>query len=345
MLERRLPHLIFTEAHEDCITKRILVKLAPILRSLGYATFFAESFPNTVDCRFKSISEAISSFEEFLNTGLQVLKLIGVDKNNKDDLKKIFDDKLLELKIFKPLSNKKIIEMLPDTFKKLLDANDMPYEKFIKSIEFCSTEIAFLRNIEINKIVYHGIDAIEGLSRPLRDNSMATAYLSAQSGIFSDIGLAHLDGIQKIIRSQLDDDTTNNSYLFFHIYSDQLSSPEEDNFESFNDIEIAARTGKIDMPIKLHVIDGVSQSDDEVIQFIIDNILEKKKILEKEYLMNNVSSFQEHDVFATKLSPSSIKFFSNHRDIIQGYLNYNRHDGPEEQREYDKHFGLVVTRK
>ncbi|WP_367607667.1 hypothetical protein [Legionella sp. W05-934-2] len=62
----------------------------------------------------------------------------------------------------------------------------------------------------------------------LRDQSLCQAYHYNETPFFARVGLAHFEGIQNILTKMLTFDTTQRSFLFFHIYT-------KDHIDFFDD--------------------------------------------------------------------------------------------------------------
>jgi hypothetical protein len=163
------------------------------------------------------------------------------------------------------------------------------------SLEFLTTHIYFLESLLLNMMKYRGIDserakeidaafddedfAVFDRVRPARDASMANAYATNHKPVFSIVGLAHIRGIQEGLAEQFEKEQVDKNFLFIHLTNSKFNDFILGDFSEDEDETSAALMNTL---FPLHVFDGSSQSDDEIIKQILEMIAEKQQTLHAE---------------------------------------------------------------
>lgn len=256
------PILIFAEHHTDSVTFKILAKMTQELKDKGYDSFFDEI----------PVSMASKIEEYFENEEKTYLEL----KNKFTALNLNIEDASDVDKYFQTLKTE--ITSQEDWLKEtsLIEDN---IEKHEARVSF----LIFLKTLTTYKIDYKGIDSDLVLAKmpvndmialtSVRDRQMSQAYLESRAPIYSRIGLSHAEGIQNEIIQIIPKEEAKDRFIFFYIYSKELSSTEDWIF--FNEIQ----TGKRNLPLDIVIIDAINLTEEEVIQKIKIKIQEKELAL------------------------------------------------------------------
>lgn len=256
-MQPRLPKLIFAENHSDPITKKILAKLAPKLKKLGYECFFDEYPPNT------TLKSAINEMEEWEN---QFHNLKKAFENNKLDINK--PDDLISYALI--IANKTKIDFLEimKELKSLIIRRDgrLAYKNLYETLQ--ENSLSYV-GIDLSKKMID--ESVESKDLSKRDDQMTNAYLKTNKNVFGLIGLEHSIGMQKKILEEMDKSTASANFCFFHIFSRQDS----------NDIENRVRAGKEQFSFGITPIDAQSLSEDKIIYIIINEIKKRYDLLQK----------------------------------------------------------------
>jgi hypothetical protein len=273
-----IPNLIFGENHFDSANGRILSKLIPKLKSLGYHRFLDELPPVT------TLEEQMQFFEGMYNQIRQIVldfvhvnsaeteKRILSAENQEAEGEMIFQvlsdflsnsnqrsDILLSLKCFHPfiLNPVLLYQALYICGIKFQPIDDPIIKTFLPEPKAISIT-TFLESNSLTKPIIETMD--------IRNKTMSKAYLSAQEPVFGVVGLAHIEGIQNEIIKSLGQISAAEKYSFFYIYSGS----------QYRDRNIWLNQNSIhELPIDVTIIDATQKSDDEIIKMIINLVMSK----------------------------------------------------------------------
>lgn len=258
------PTLIFAVSHNDPITSEILTILAAELSVLGYKFYFAEQDKTmTVE---KEAGLRLCDEETYL-VSEQRFKEKGLDMLNKEH-QELYIDLLMQTGRFTDLD-------LMRTLKVELLLN---LRMIISRLSARRSHINFLSELVKNKINYVGIDAdLSGISietictEPtigyFRDDLMAMYYLLAEkekTPVFGEVGLNHIEGIQKKLLKELGKNASLN-YCFFNIYS------------STNEMEYQSISDEANLPFGIIPINANKLDKREIVSIIIEQIKIKQE--------------------------------------------------------------------
>lgn len=253
-----LPKLIFAECNWDPATARILGKLIPKLKELGYASYYEETDKHTtIDDLILSIdtkNELYKVYKEFFQS-------IGCDDSNPFELLKKVDVFILYKLLLDDELIKKVDRVLNTVSEGVEIVNRHSQRQYFKQL---------YKDLQKYNIDFKGIDN-PSIPIETRDQLMAEAY-SDSPVAFGRIGLLHVDGIQKNNLLKQDPSEAQQKYCFFNLVTDI-----ENNAPFVKEIA----TGKQTFPLGLIQIDVKNKTDDEVIKIILKRIMEKTKKCEK----------------------------------------------------------------
>lgn len=278
-----LPNLIFGETHYDSANRRILSKLVPQLKSLGYLRFLAESPPGTTldgelqtykgyyeQLRsamlplvfFSGMSDRMSLAKNQEAEGEILLDLLNrlLPKNTENSL----ISKYLRLTALNPLLLYQALDDCKITFQPIDDAivSALP----LQPRENLSTTLGALTDPLLEKQILETLDA--------RNETMSKAYLSASEPVFGLVGALHIGGIQHNLINSLGWSGANEKYNFFYIYSDPENNPE-------NNAALGkywfTENGLTRLPFNVTIINAANKSDDDVVNEIIDLVVSKSR--------------------------------------------------------------------
>lgn len=248
--KKTLPTIIFADFHTDSINPKILEKLVPPLKELGYKHFLNE-FPNDV-----TLQDAIL-YEKSPAHSYRCLK--KECRNDGVDLKK------------------------KDEFDEYLKLNEIDSESFsvvLHSYRRSKSDFEFYKKLKSNNINYLGIDLdssyedeckITPEMMKVRDKRMSHAFLTGSEPSFGLTGLMHINGIQNEILSKLSLEEASINFCFFYIYS---SPPDHKYQDHYYDKDI--REGKTTLPLEMITIDASEKSKLEIVDIIMNKIKEKQ---------------------------------------------------------------------
>lgn len=238
-----LPKIIFCESHYDSISAKILSKIAPKLKNLGYEIYYDEA------PKGYSLARVIDRFN---------------NEKHKEILKK-------KNELFPWINN----DISSFTKEQLRIIN------FLKKAQAESELGEFFSNLQQNGLEYYAMDLptkvvplfLEGLitfeevdrttpeAFQERDQYMTNALLSEKRATFSCIGAQHALGIQNKILEKIPQEQAISSFYFVNIYRD---SP-------IVEYESKLRKGEIRHPLGMHFFDANKLSEDEIMDSIIQN--------------------------------------------------------------------------
>lgn len=285
-----LPTLIFFDRHDNPINMRILSKMLPGLKELGYQEYFAEQPPGFIMGHEGSLEEVIKRFYENIDPCLKVLKgclnNLPCDVNAKIDALKTVeynctpDDLLQFAEQFEALLQAMDVNInTADAYKKNIAFYLEKHKDLRSRAILFVTALKFIEAIKTNNICYTPIDdmniaeiarnynehtrdfeTLETLDKlnEAREKTMSNAYLSANQPGFGELGINHLTGIQNALLEKITLDELHQRFIFLHLYTNQMSY---DNVKKLSP--------KVD-PI---CIDARVKSDDEIIQEIIEAVM------------------------------------------------------------------------
>lgn len=241
-----LPHLIFTEDHWEPMTGKVLEKLTPKLKELGYVYFYDE-MPETETVKSRYRDFAVK--QKLWHNLYPLLKNTqGID----------ISDPLtcLEHPYFKTEPGKAFVPIIH---------RYLPEKNFVN----------FFRTLETHGMRYKGIDldAKDLISDPmmyLRNKIMVNAYLVAKEPVFGRIGLAHAEDMQKMILKDAPDAADH--FIFFNIYS-------YPPLDALDNLEQKVRDHCLKSPMDILPIDANKKSEDDIVEIILQQIKEKQKNL------------------------------------------------------------------
>ncbi len=288
-----LPKIIFAETHDDPITAQILKKLTPRLKELGYRYFYEEMDIETkIETLINGNKQRLSDYEtlnqEFLSCGFNKT----IEKASKTEIRIFCTMRMMGFKGYTTQYSKSLPpdEQDPGVPADIL-AKDNPSvtsEHFMRNLTIFSNEVwhiikihpsikpylEFYENLLENNISFQGTDchnqsgvlfAIDKMEE--RDKFTAKRYLNSKDPFFARIGRAHAPGIQKEVSKIIPINIANISYSFYHIFR-------------ASDLFALEISGKVINPL---IIDGRTMSDDEIIELIYKDILDKKLMLEEHH--------------------------------------------------------------
>ena len=239
----QLPELLFGENHLDPATDRILKKIAPILKQIGYKIFF-EEIPEKED---EALKDTKIETKDLIPTYLTHL-IINI--NTISDLSaenKASDQKEIKLE------------------KTLKDKNGESREAYYNCV----------RQLDDNGIEYKFVDKhdkdfispISDFGIMLRDQHMAKYYLAEKRPVFGRVGLDHIPGMQKEFVNKDPDAKKLNKYICFHIYS---ALPLDQSCVQIRSGNVSAEN----FPLGITAIDASKMTENQIIKVILVKIIE-----------------------------------------------------------------------
>jgi len=232
-----LPYIIFTESHYDPAITRLIKKIAPILRSLGYRYFFSEAPEGTsasglvdmLNQRAKSILPMFQAQKYFVDIGHVEPKFF-------------YENKMLRQYYAAYNAQKEHAEFIAS-----LPALDIKY----KAIDLKEVVDPALEEYMASK---------EGIK--IRDAKMARAWLTASVPAIGFVGYQHAAGIQQEILAKWSVEEAREKFCFIHVFSE----PPHDDYEE------RLRSGEIEHPLGLTLINADEISEEKIIASILDKI-------------------------------------------------------------------------
>lgn len=232
-----LPFIIFTESHYDPATTRLIKKIAPILRGLGYCCLFSEAPEGTND----------RDLVDMLNlTAIRISHAFQAQKHFVD-IGHIEPKYSYENKRLRQLSAAYTAKKERATFIASLPALDIKYKA-----------IDLEEGVEPSCEDY--MKSEEGVKK--RDAKMARAWLTASVPAFGIVGYYHATGIQHEILAKLSLEEAREKFCFIHVFSE----PAHDDYEE------KLRSGEIIPPLGLTVVNAEDTSEEKIIASILDKI-------------------------------------------------------------------------
>lgn len=277
----RKPTLLFFETHDDPATTRIIAKLLPMLKKLGYDTFLDELPAYT---RGTEDLEAFrkANYEQLITSLAEIMQGINEEKNLNLTESECKTDDYFDRNEFK-----KGNYIPTDKFASVI--NKMPEFTFrgmgIHSIlEIGAAFEVLYTQLSENNITYQGIDdarteeyryvedaRVFAPINQVREMTMASAYCLAEKPVIGRNGLAHVSGIQSILLSEIEKEICLEFFSFFYVFSKPVHAG------SLGEFEAKARANGLNLPLGLLALDGSKLSDDEIISAILNEIQKKNK--------------------------------------------------------------------
>lgn len=240
-----LPKIIFAEDHLNPITAKVLNKLVPKLKELGYETFLDEKAEgSTLQDYLKSIEEDNSIWQRW------------VDKLKKD----------LDIDIQKE-------DWCAHPFFSDKEGKEIAY--FLKRHAVKLSYIPFFENLQINKVNYKSIDlkimnhanlepSVIAYLNFSRVKQMSRSYLNSSEPAFGWVGYNHIKELQKEISENLSKIGATDQFCFFAI------SFGTQPYKFLNEEAL---------PFGISLIDSAKNTEDEMVDLIIKYIKEKQAAL------------------------------------------------------------------
>lgn len=240
--QKEFCNLIFTDSHFDATVWKVIKKVTPKLKALGYNCFFMEAPEGT------TVHDGIDNHNMYIEQ--------RIDKN------------IIILKL------KADLGQLPKDYFYSNEENILAARAYFSHV----SAIACLQNFIKEDLEYAGIDckelinpsthdymaSEEGITK--RNYKMANAYLASSDPVFGLIGWKHALGMQNEILSQLSLQEAQKKFRFIHVYSESPLDEDEANF--------LAR--KIEFPLGLTLIDAKDMSENKIIELILESACPKK---------------------------------------------------------------------
>lgn len=292
---RLTPAFIFVEKSNDPIIGRILTKLAPKLKAIGYECFFDKT------PRGSTLEEQIALIEkneQIYNELEKQFQAHNLDISNKQHLEKFVLLTIMSMGI-------SLVKYSTSDF--LINIGQL-----IDHHSAALTFKTFLQTLAKNQIQYEGIDfrhfekavsltAIYAYGK-FRQEGMADLYLNSSQSVFGRVELAQAMNIQNDLLRKISLEEASARFCFFNINSD-LSSENNENLSS--------------LPFAFISIDAKNKTDDQIVSMIVKKIIEKqaqfnefvmKQNLSDEMKQINFEQFKE--AYFTKYNNTSF-FFKN----------------------------------
>ena len=296
-----LPRLIFSEFHTDPGTAKILFKLVPVLKKLGYEHFFNErserTLENEISCGKNIERNYFELVKDFHDAGLDIT-------NREDQLSFC-------------MARYKSKEMIVSTMHKIIETvgahrADTEYQKFYESLL-------------TNQIRYSGVDLPIPSVQQVTDQDyfnkrnikMANAYLKTTKHVFGRIGLLHADGMQKEIIKDMSPELASATFCFFYIHSESPQGITSD----LRSYETNVRNGKEALSFGITAIDATKYKEGEIIRIIakrhalLQDLAEQgpKPLEEKSHLHSGIAKSP-----VTARGDAHVSLLSNVSRVIQG---------------------------
>ena len=233
--QRKPPHLIFGESHDDPAVKKIMLRMLKKLEELGYESIYDEAAEND------SANEMIEQLKAFQTWHSDLMeKTIDV----------INDGRIPTYKELKEIYNENqqimfILKLIPGQLAALS-----------LMLELRSSKINYVP-IDINPTgdITYG-QSPEGMNK--RDKHMADKYLKADHPVFGLVGSSHLQGMKEY----LPDD----NFQFFYIYSSTHSRL------TGHELDIYEMRLKKDIPKGVYIFDIDKTGEEQIVNTILDII-------------------------------------------------------------------------
>jgi hypothetical protein len=234
-------NLIFTDSHFDATVWKVIKKISPKLKSLGYNCFFMEAPEGT------TVHDGIDNHRMYIEQ--------RIDKN------------IVILKL------KADLGQLPKEYFYSNEENILATRAYFSKI----SAIECLQNFTKENLEYAGIDckelinpsthdymvSEEGIAK--RNHKMASAYLASSNPVFGLIGWKHALGMQNEILLQLSLPEAQKKFCFVHVYSESPLDEDEANF----------LTRKIEFPLGVTFINAKEMSEEKIIELILESACPK----------------------------------------------------------------------
>lgn len=265
MRKTTMPTLIFSEAHADPIVMKILLKMVPELKALGYEIFFEEAPQGfTVQDVNREFQRSIDQYELLKKD----FSMSGLD---------ITDDNVIN----------KFISML--RFEGVDEPSLYLIINTLVRYEANLATVSFLKELVINNINFKSVDKNRNNIKDMRelteenmmearDKKMANAYLREPRPVFGRIGLMHAEGLQRNILKYLSHEQAYSRFCFIHIYSDQ--SILDRVFETRKKNK-KFQASLLELPLGMTRINAQRKTENEIIDIILGKIREKQENVEK----------------------------------------------------------------
>jgi photosystem II stability/assembly factor-like uncharacterized protein len=138
-----------------------------------------------------------------------------------------------------------------------------------KNLSFSLGEMNFKSEDELIKLEDKSNSVLKIFNETLepRNTRMIEAYLQAREPVFGLAGLAHLEGLQKILASKLAN-SANDEFNFIYIHSDASVKYLRHTLTIFDNV----LQGKINLPLGITCIDASNMSLDEIVEKVIIHV-------------------------------------------------------------------------
>jgi len=252
---KKLPKIIFGDAHDDPYAKVILIKLLPKLKELGYACYYAESSLTS-----KAQIDAIDNYSS------QFKALEKIFTENGYDIYQLIDQSIY----FEGFTPGKYDELQKKIW--FLPANEQRKQLFL--------------SLDKMGILYKPIDLdldirdmnLQYIEFRARDAEMSKAYLAESKPVFGEVGIHHLLGFQNHFISALGIEEAKKQFLFFHINNELGFVPDDSLHEIISDTSLVTFLNTDpnevmdSLPLGIKRFDPFKMNADQICAQLLDTI-------------------------------------------------------------------------